>query len=121
VPRRPRGVDFGTAGGIGPASSPGCAGVTGAAVGSAGVTGAATGSAAAAGSAAGAGAGMRRARAARFVPAGVNEQTCVAPSTLVSVSRSRDFFACSETMVGTTAGVVPVAGVNYQNCIATPV
>jgi len=126
VPLRPRRAGFGAAGGIGPASAPGSAGgVAGAAAGSAGVagvagvtgaagvsgtaagfvglTGAATGSATGAGSAA-AGAEVRRALAARAVLAGVNEQACVAPSTLVSVSRSRDFFARSETMVGTTAG-----------------
>src|SRR6185503_18625227 len=110
VPLRPRRAGFGAAGGIGPASAPGSAGgVAGAAAGSAGVagvagvTGAATGSATGARSAA-AGAEVRRALAARAALAGVNEQACVAPSTLVSVSRSRDFFARSETMVGTTAG-----------------
>ena len=93
---------------MGPASAPGSAGVTGAAAGSAGVTGAATGSATGAGfagSAAVAGAaGIRRLRAVRLVLAGVKEQTCVAPGTLVSVSRSRNFFARNETMVGATAG-----------------
>ena len=124
VPLRPRRAGFGAAGGIGPASGPGSAGVTGAAAGSAGVTGAATGSATGAVFAGSAGVvagrGMRRCFATRE-PAGVNEQTCAAPSTLVSVSRSRDFFARSETMVGATPGCPLVAGVNSPNCIATPV
>jgi len=97
VPLRPRLAGFGAAGGIGPASSPGMTGATGAATGSAG--------AAALGASAGAGAGggMRR-FFARDVPAGVNVQTWVAPGTLIRVSRSRDFFARIETIVGATPG-----------------
>jgi hypothetical protein len=112
-PRRP--VAGGLVGGIGPASAPGVAG-------SAGVTGAAAGSAAGAGSAGvGAAGAIRRCLPARDAPAGVNEQTRVAPSTLVSVSRSLDFFARIETMIGETPGVVPFARTNSPNCIATPV
>lgn len=117
LPLRPLRAGVGVGGGIGPASSPGVTGATG-------VTGAATGSAAAgfAGSAGtGAGASVRRDFAARDLPAGVNEQTRVAPSTLVSVSRSRDFFARIETIVGTTLGCSFVPGVNSPNCMVTAV
>src|SRR6185436_2751909 len=114
LPLRPRRPVVGAlVGGIGPASAPGVAG-------SAGVTGAATDSAAGAGSAGvGAGGGIRGDLAARDAPAGVNEQTRVAPGTVVSVSRSLDFFARIEMMTGETPGVVPVGRTNSPNCIAT--
>src|SRR6185295_10063190 len=105
LPLRPRRPVVGAlVGGIGPASAPGVAG-------SAGVTGAATDSAAGAGSAGvGAGGGIRGDLAARD-----------APGTVVSVSRSLDFFARIEMMTGETPGVVPVGRTNSPNCIATPV
>ena len=117
LPLRPRRPVAGAlvVGGIGPASAPGVAG-------SAGVTGAAAGSAAGAGSAGvGAAGAIRRCLPARDAPAGVNEQTRVAPGTVVSVSRSLDFFARIETTTGETPGVLPVGRTNSPNCIATPV
>ena len=97
--------------------------------GAAGVAGSAgvaiAGSAGVAGSAdvAGAAARPRRClvRALRAAPPGVNEQTRVAPGTVVSVRRSPDFLARIEIMVGVLPGDLGVAGVNSPNCIATAV
>src|SRR5438093_12692048 len=109
VPRRPRLPRRREAGAAGVAGSGGAA-----IVGSAGVAGSAD--------IAGAAARPRRClRALRAAPPGVNEQTCVAPGTVVSVRRSPDFLARIEIMVGVLPGVVPVAGVNSPNCIATAV
>ncbi|HAF13329.1 MAG TPA: hypothetical protein DCK99_06435 [Blastocatellia bacterium] len=105
LPRRPRRA--------------GAAGVAG----SGGVAGVIDGSAGAAGSAGVAGIAARplrcRARAPRDEPAGVNEQTCVAPGTVVSVNRSPDFLARIDTIMGAVPGCVPL--VNSPNCIVTPV
>lgn len=95
---RPRRAGVVAVGGIGPASAPGVA------AGSGVVAGAATGSATAAGAAgAAADRDVRRLLATRE-PAGINEQTCVAPGTVDNVSRSRDFFARIETITGATPG-----------------
>lgn len=115
LPLRPRRAGLAVVGGMGPASAPGLA------VGSAGaVAGAATGSAVTAGCAEAAGRDARRVLAARE-PAGVNEQTCVVPGTLVNVSRSRDFLARIETITGAALGCAAVAGASSPNCIATAV
>jgi hypothetical protein len=123
-PLRPRRRGVGVAGGAGPASAgavAGSAGVAGITVGSAGVAGVTMGSAGVAG-VAGLAAAARLCRVrARAVPAGVNEQTWVAPGTVVSVRRSPDFFARIETIVGALPGCAAVPMVSSPNCIATPV
>jgi hypothetical protein len=123
-PLRPRRRGVGVAGGAGPASAgavAGSAGVAGITVGSAGVAGVTMGSAGVAG-VAGLAAAARLCRVrARAVPAGVNEQTWVAPGTVVSVRRSPDFFARIETIVGALPGCATVPGFSSPNCTATPV
>lgn len=125
LPRRPLlprrvGVLVGVSGGIGPASGAGVNGVAGCA-GVAGVAGVVIGSAGVAGTA-----GVTRARVRRVGPtrderAGVNAQTWPESATGISVSRSPDFFARIEIIMGVVAGCVAVAAVDSPNCIATPV
>jgi hypothetical protein len=125
LPRRPLlprrvGVLVGVSGGIGPASGAGVAGVAGCA-GVVGIAGVVIGSAGVAGTA-----GVARDRARRVGPtrderAGVNAQTRPESGTGISVSRSPDFFARIEIIMGVVAGCVAVAAVDSPNCIATPV
>ena len=111
VLRRPR-LPFvvGDAGGIGPADVAGVAG-------SAGVAGATAGFAGVA-----AVAGVARVRRVRVVAtAGVKEQVRPEPGTLISVSRSPDFFARIDTIVGTDPGCPPEPATDSPICNATAV
>ena len=125
LPRRPLlprrvGVLAGVSGGIGPASSAGVAGVAGCA-GVVGIAGVVIGSAGVAGTAGVPRARVRRVGPARDERAGVNPQTWPESGTGISVSRSPDFFARIEIIMGVVAGCVAVAAVDSPNCIATPV
>jgi hypothetical protein len=134
LPRRPLlprrvGVLAGVPGGIGPASAAGVAGVAGVAgcagcagcAGVAGIAGVVIGSAGVAGTAGVTRARVRRVGPARDERAGVNAQTWPESGTGISVSRSPDFFARIEIIMGVVAGCVAVAAVDSPNCIATPV
>jgi hypothetical protein len=127
LPRRPLlprriGVLAGVSGGIGPASGAGVTGVAGAGcAGVAGIAGVVVGSAGVAGTAGVARPRVRRVGPARDERAGVNAQTRPESGTGISVSRSPDFFARIEIIMGVVAGCVAVAAVDSPNCIATPV
>jgi len=108
---RPRLPLVGEAGGIGPAAVPGVAG-------SAGMAGATAGSAGVAGAAAVARPRVRRVRVATV---GVKEQVRPEPGTLISVSRSPDFFARIDTIVGTDPGCPPEPATDSPICNATAV
>ena len=108
-PRLP--LVVGEAGGIGPAAVPGVAG-------SAGMAGATAGSAGVAGAAAVARPRVRRVRVATV---GVKEQVRPDPGTLISVSRSPDFFARIDTIVGTDPGCPPEPATDSPICNATAV